>query len=551
MERATEEVEAALPTFHGIALGHAFASELPELAIPWRAAPAPLPEIVALNDALAAELGLDPERLGSAEGAQFLVGRSLAEGSEPVAQLYAGHQFGAYSPVLGDGRALLLGEIRVPEMQASEDPADSAVAIGPRTVDLHLKGSGRTPPARGDGFAALGPMLREYLVGEAMHGLGIPSSRALAVVTTGRTVRREDFVRDDMLPGAVLARVAASHLRVGSFQLARATGDLGLLERLSRFAIRRHYPELEGCAQPAFELFRAVLRAQARLTAQWMLVGFVHGVMNTDNVTVSGETLDYGPCAFIDAYDTAAVFSSIDQGGRYAYGAQPAIAKWNLARFAEALLPLLDREASDGDVDVDGEGDSAQDRAVALAEAALAEFDLCFDEAWLAGMAAKLGLPTAGEVGGTRVRELAEELLGILAAGRIDYTGAFRRLTDAAIGFRASGGGANGGAIAPVRAVRALLGGTSSEAADRAGAWVERWLAAGPDPAPMAHANPVTIPRNQLLADALEAATDGDLTPFRELLAAVSRPFEERLEWARFAEPAAPGAGRFVSYCGT
>ncbi|MBN9613904.1 MAG: YdiU family protein, partial [Actinobacteria bacterium] len=495
MGSASSTEREVLPHFAGARLSHGFAHELPELSIPWQAAPEPGPEIVALNAALAAEIGIDPAQLGGVGGAEFLIGRALAAGSEPVAQLYAGHQFGSYSPVLGDGRALLLGEIRTPNG---------------RTLDLHLKGSGRTPPARGDGFAVLGPMLREYLVSEAMHALGIPTTRSLAVVATGRTVRRDDFLRDDRLPGAVLTRVAASHLRVGTFQYARARGDRGLLERLVDFAIRRHYPHLEGSDAPALELFRAVVHAQAELTAQWMLVGFVHGVMNTDNVTISGETIDYGPCAFIDAYDPTAVFSSIDHAGRYAYGAQPAVAKWNLARFAEALLPLLGAAENEGAAENDGDG--GQQRAVALAEAALAEFDEHFARSWRSGMAAKLGLGADAPTSESPVSEspvsedavpeetvrFAEELLAILVDGRIDYTGAFRALTDAAFAHRSrtrESARAETGAAA-IDAARRMLAGVAGESGVRADAWLDRWLSKDPGPAVMARANPVTIPRS-------------------------------------------------------
>jgi uncharacterized protein YdiU (UPF0061 family) len=274
-----------------------------------------------LDDALADELGLDPQWLRSPDGVRFLTGTLVPEGARPVAQAYSGHQFGGFNPRLGDGRALLLGELEGPH----------------GTRDLHLKGSGRTPFARGgDGFAAVGPMLREHVLSVAMHALGIPTTRSLAVVATGRGVRRET-----VLPGAVLARVASSHLRVGSFQYARATGDAGLLRRLVDHAIARHHPAAADAETPALALFQAVVAAQAALVARWMLVGFVHGVMNTDNTTISGETIDYGPCAFLDAYDPATVFSSIDEGGRYAYGNQPVVMEWNLARLVEALLPLL------------------------------------------------------------------------------------------------------------------------------------------------------------------------------------------------------------------
>src|SRR6516164_8284099 len=287
-----------------VVLGNRFARELPEIAVRWQAESTPDPRLLVLNEPLAVELGLDPDWLRSAEGLGLLVGTSVPDGAEPVAQGYAGHQFGGWVPRLGDGRALLLGEL-----------ADNAG----RLRDLHLKGSGRTPFARGgDGLAAVGPMLREYIVSEAMHALGIPTTRALSVVATGRPVRRET-----VLPGAVLTRVASSHLRVGSFEYARATGNVNLLHRLADHAISRHYPGASEAEHPYLALFEAVISAQASLVAQWMLVGFVHGVMNTDNMTISGETIDYGPCAFMGAFDPATVYSSIDVGGRYAYGNQP------------------------------------------------------------------------------------------------------------------------------------------------------------------------------------------------------------------------------------
>ena len=301
--------------------GH-FARDFPEMAIAWRAEEVPDPELLVLNEPLAAELGLDPDFLRSPDGVGLLTGHRLPVDATPVAQAYAGHQFGWYAPRLGDGRALLLGEI-----------TDSDGKLR----DLHLKGSGRTPFARGgDGLAVVGPMLREYIVSEAMHALGIPTTRSLAVVGTGRSVQRET-----VLPGAVLTRVAMSHVRVGSFQYAAATGDIGLVRRLAEYAISRHYPAAAAAENPYLALFDAVVAAQASLVARWMLVGFVHGVMNTDNMTISGETIDYGPCAFMDAFDPAAVYSSIDEGGRYAYRNQPVVAEWNLARLAESLLPLL------------------------------------------------------------------------------------------------------------------------------------------------------------------------------------------------------------------
>ena len=304
--------------------GH-FARELPELAIPWRAEEAPDPQLLVLNQPLAVELGFDPDFLRSPEGVRLLIGNALPEEATPVAQGYAGHQFGWYSPRLGDGRALLLGEV---------SGADGTLR------DIHLKGSGRTPFARnGDGQAAIGPMMREYIVSESMHALNIPTTRSLAVVATGRQVQRET-----LLPGAVLTRVASSHLRVGSFQYARASNDMDLLRRLADHAIERHHPSSADEANRYLELLKGVISVQAKLVAQWMLVGFVHGVMNTDNMTVSGETIDYGPCAFMEGFDPGAVYSSIDEMGRYAYRSQPVVAEWNLARFAESIAALIHQD---------------------------------------------------------------------------------------------------------------------------------------------------------------------------------------------------------------
>ena len=342
-----------------LTLGSRYARDLPELALPWQAQDFPEPRLLLLNERLAADLGLDPGDLQSPDGVRTLVGAQLPDHATPVAMAYAGHQFGMYSPRLGDGRALLLGELTAPDG---------------RLVDLHLKGSGRTPFARGgDGLAALGPMLREYVVSEAMHALGVPTTRSLAVVATGQQVHRES-----LLPGAVLVRTAASHLRVGTFQYAAATGDTDLVRRLADHAIARHHPTAAEADNPYLALFEAVVEAQARLVARWMLLGFVHGVMNTDNMTISGETIDYGPCAFMESFDFGAVYSSIDEGGRYAYGRQPAIAEWDLARLAEALLPLIDDDV---------------ETAAQVATDALARFRAHYADGWYAGMAAKLGLP--------------------------------------------------------------------------------------------------------------------------------------------------------------
>lgn len=478
-----------------------FARALPELAVPWRAEHAPDPRLLVLDDALAAELGLDPTWLRSADGLRLLVGETVPDGATPVAQAYAGHQFGGYSPRLGDGRALLLGEL---------DDVDG------RRRDLHLKGSGRTPFARGgDGLAAVGPMLREVVVSRAMHALGIPTTRSLAVAATGRPVQRET-----VLPGAVLARVASSHLRVGSFQYARATGDTGLLRRLADHAIDRHHPAAAEDTNTALALLRSVVAAQADLVARWMLVGFVHGVMNTDNMTISGETIDYGPCAFMEAFDPATVYSSIDQHGRYAYGNQPAAAQWNLARLAEALLPLIHDD---------------QEQAVALATEALGDFRSRYGAAWSAGMRAKLGLGDAVGVIGDGVdplAPLAEDLLTLMRSSRVDHTSFFRVLAAAARGD-----------AAPARAM--VVDGAGFDA------WVERWRAQAPDADLMDRVNPIYIPRNHLVEEALAAASDGDLGPLDRLLDVVATPYDERPGLERYATPAPSDFGAYTTFCGT
>ncbi|HYO32824.1 MAG TPA: YdiU family protein, partial [Nocardioidaceae bacterium] len=381
-----------------VSFGDHFASELGEMALPWQAEAAPDPRLLALNEPLARHLGLDPAWLRSPDGLRLLVGNQVPRSATPVAQAYAGHQFGGYAPRLGDGRALLLGEV---------------LDVNGDLRDLHLKGSGRTPFARGgDGLAAVGPMLREYVISEAMYALAIPTTRSLAVVATGRPVRRET-----LLPGAVLARVASSHLRVGSFQYARATGDVSLLRRLADHAIARHHAGAAHADHPYRAFFEAVVAAQASLVAQWMLVGFIHGVMNTDNMTISGETIDYGPCAFMEAFDPATVYSSIDLGGRYAYGNQPAAAEWNLARFAEALLPLFHDD---------------QEQAIELAMESLGVFGRQYDAAWSSGMRAKLGLPAG--LDDTLTSSLVDELLTLLQKSHVDHTSFFRALGSTARG---------------------------------------------------------------------------------------------------------------------
>jgi uncharacterized protein YdiU (UPF0061 family) len=474
-----------------LALDDSYARAVPGLSVPWPAAPVPAPQLLALNEELAVELGIDPVALRSPAGVALLVGHGLPDGATTFAQAYAGHQFGTYVPRLGDGRAVLLGEV---------------IDTAGRRRDLHLKGSGRTPFARGgDGKAVVGPMLREYVIGEAMHALGIPTTRALAVVGTGEMVRREATA----FPGAVLCRVAASHLRVGTFQFAAATGEKDLLRALADHAVARHHPEAADAAQPYLELYRRVVGAQAELVARWMLVGFVHGVMNTDNMTISGESIDYGPCAFMDAVDPATVFSSIDHRGRYAYGNQPAVAQWNLARLAEALLPLIDDDT---------------DAAVAAATEVLGGFAETFQRCWDRGMADKLGLPGPDQ-------QLATDLLELLHAQRVDFTQFFR----------------------------ALAAGTARDLfTDREPfeAWAARRAAqlAG-DPAAVAAAmdqvNPVYIPRNHLVEEALTAATAGDLDPFHRLVDVISRPYEERPGLETYAAPAPGGGPPYVTYCGT
>ncbi|MEV7607332.1 protein adenylyltransferase SelO [Paenarthrobacter sp. NPDC089322] len=474
--------------------GH-FARDFQELAIPWRAEEAPDPQLLVLNEALAAELGLDPDFLRSPDGVRFLIGNDVPPEATPVAQAYAGHQFGWYSPRLGDGRALLLGEVT---------HADG------RLRDIHLKGSGRTPFARnGDGQAVVGPMLREYILSESMHALNIPTTRSLAVVATGSSVQREA-----LLPGAVLTRVASSHLRVGSFQYARNTNNLDLLRRLADHAIERHHPSAAGESNRYLALLKGVIAVQARLVAQWMLVGFVHGVMNTDNMTISGETIDYGPCAFMEGFDPGAVYSSIDETGRYAYRNQPLVAEWNLARFAESLAVLIHED---------------QDQAVDLAVQALQGFREQYSAAWFAGMKAKLGLGSGHD---DEASALVDELLQLVQEARADYTSFLRNLGKAARGD-----------AEPAR--RMVLDLAAFDA------WLERWRALEPDAAAMDQVNPIYIPRNHLVEEALAAATQGDTGPAERLLEAVATPYSERPGLERYAEPAPDSFGPYRTFCGT
>jgi uncharacterized protein YdiU (UPF0061 family) len=492
---------------------NSYARDLKDFALPWRPAAVPAPKWLFFNRSLAEELGLDAAALEGDAGAALFAGNAMPEGAEPIAQAYAGHQFGGFSPQLGDGRAVLLGEV-----------IDRA---GHRR-DIAMKGSGRTPFSRGgDGKAAVGPMLREVLIGEAMHALGIPTTRALAVVATG-----EPVLREEVLPGAVLTRVAASHLRVGTFQFFAVRGDVERVRQLAEYTIARHDPALVGAPRRFLGLLENVAERQAALIAQWMNVGFIHGVMNTDNMTLSGETIDYGPCAFVEAYDPAAVFSSIDQHGRYAFGNQPDIALWNLSRFAETLLPLLADDPED---------------AAAQATQVLERFPARYRSHLLRGQRAKLGL---GDVGDDEAdAALADDWLSLLHDQHVDFTLAWRRLADAAAGDEV-----------PLRALFA-----DAAALD---AWLGRWrersghgesgagaapAVAGGRAAQMRRASPFVIPRNHRVEEALAAASGGDdLGPFDRLLDAVRRPYDESPALAAFAEPApAEVTARYRTFCGT
>lgn len=472
-----------------------------------RVAPTPVaaPKLVRLNRELAVDLGLDPDWLAGPEGVETLAGRRVPQGAEPIAMAYAGHQFGQFVPQLGDGRAILLGEV------VGRDGARR---------DIQLKGSGPTPYSRrGDGRAALGPVLREYLVSEAMAALGIPTTRTLAAVLTGEAVARETF-----LPGAVLTRVAASHIRIGTFEFFAARRDSDGVRLLADHAIARHYPQAAETDRPYRALLDEVIARQAELVAQWLHVGFIHGVMNTDNTSIAGETIDYGPCAFMDAYDPATVFSSIDASGRYAYGNQPRIALWNLARLAECLVPLLGAD---------------EDEAVADAMAALEAFGTRFDAAYHAGSRRKLGL--SEERDGDRV--LALDLLGAMAANHADFTLTFRRLCDAAADPAGDAG------------VRALF-------ADPAAfdAWAARWrqrLDLEPQDgearrAAMRAVNPAFIPRNHRVETVIEAAVARhDFAPFEELLGVVTKPYEDQPGLAHYGDPPEPHERVLQTFCGT
>ena len=480
----------------GWALAHTYA-ELPQLFYA-EAVPTPVrePRLVAFNRPLAAMLGLEPEALEGHDGAAIFAGNTLPTGARPIAQAYAGHQFGHFT-ALGDGRAILLGEQMTPS--------------GAR-LDIQLKGAGQTRfSRRGDGRAALGPMLREYIISEAMHALRIPTTRSLAVAATGEPVYRETE-----LDGAVLTRVASSHIRVGTMQWAAAHDDRDAMRALADYTIVRHYPEIARTPERHLALFEAIIARQAHLIASWQLVGFIHGVMNTDNMALSGETIDYGPCAFMDAYDPATVFSSIDHGGRYAYGNQPAIAQWNLARLAEAMLPLFDSDV---------------DHAAERATAALGRFPNLFEQHWVGGMRLKLGLFTQEP----EDTALINDLLDWMQRRSADFTNTFRTLT--------------------TRCAAAEIMATDADFE----AWHQR-LEARRLRQPQSRAdgedlmrrhNPAFIPRNHKVEEALEAATTaGDFSSMDRLLEVLATPYDHQRDLPIFSTPEVPRQP-YRTFCGT
>jgi len=471
-----------------------------------RLAPTPVaaPRLIRVNDGLARQLGIDPVRLASADGIAALAGNRVPEGAEPLAMVYAGHQFGNWVPRLGDGRAILLGEV---------------VARDGLRYDIQLKGSGPTPFSRnGDGRAALGPVLREYIVSEAMAALGIPTTRTLAAVTTGERIARQE----GMVPGAVLTRVSRSHVRVGTFEYFGNRGDTEGVRALADYVMARLYPDVAAGDYRA--LLDAVIARTAALVARWQLIGFIHGVMNTDNTSIAGETIDYGPCAFMDAYDPGKVFSSIDQGGRYAFGNQPRIAHWNLVRFAQALLPLLGED---------------EDGAIKIAQASIEAYPARFEAAYFEGLRAKFGFTQAFDDD----LPLIGEFFRHMADGRADFTLTFRRLSDSA------------GDAAAVLGLRGLF--DNAAALD---VWLEKWrarlapekVAPADRAAAMRRVNPAFIPRNYRIEAAIVAAQDrDDFTPFEELLTVLARPFDDQPDFAAYAD--APKADELVlqTFCGT
>jgi serine/tyrosine/threonine adenylyltransferase len=502
----SESIEKPSIAEHPIAVFSNSYARLPEHFFA-RVSPTPVagPHLIKFNELLAEDLGLDTRGLGADALAGIFGGNVVPLGAEPIAMAYAAHQFGNFVPQLGDGRAILVGEV---------------VDRNGERRDIQLKGAGRTPfSRRGDGRAALGPVLREYLVSEAMHALGIPTTRALAAVSTGERV-----FRDRPLPGAVLTRVASSHIRIGTFQYFAVRGDREAVERLARYVIDRHFPDARASERPILALLQSVVERQASLVARWMHVGFIHGVMNTDNTALSGETIDFGPCAFMDSYDPTTTFSAIDELGRYAYGNQPTIAQWNLARFAETMVPLLDPDP---------------ELAIELANEAISAFSSRFQEHWLAGMRDKLGL--VRKEGGDL--ELVHALLRAMHENAADFTLTFRRLCDVA---------ANEKADANVRALFANPAAYDSWASS----WRSRLAAEKLEPDARAEAmrkvNPAFIPRNHRVEQALDAAIEyGDFSLFAELLTVLSRPYEDQAGFADYANPPHADERIFRTFCGT
>ena len=487
---------------------NSFAERMPNFYVSCEPSVVPDPVLLQFNDGLAEELGLDAGKIGPELAAKIFSGNELPAGTQSLAQAYAGHQFGGFSPQLGDGRALLLGEV---------------VDVHQRRRDIALKGSGRTPFSRGgDGKASIGSVLREYLIGEAMHTLGIPTTRALAAVGTGESVMRES-----PLPGAILTRVAGSHIRVGTFEFFAARQQIDHVRDLADFVIQRHYPDLMKEDDRYLLLLKVVADRQAALVSQWMLVGFIHGVMNTDNMTVSGETIDYGPCAFMESYDPQAVFSSIDRNGRYAFGNQPMIARWNLTRLAETFLPLV--------------GETATDQAEAKVAAVLDQFLPHYEALWLSGARAKLGLAGPFDAG-DEDHQLTQDWLDLLQQHAVDFTLAWRRLADAAAGNS--------------EMLEALF-----PSADAISDWLDRWhlrlakqqVASAEVASAMRAVNPIYIPRNHRVEEALTVATDeGDLTLFRKLLDVITNPYDERPEFEDYSQPAPREfTACYKTFCGT
>jgi uncharacterized protein YdiU (UPF0061 family) len=491
------------PIDTGFSFDNSFARSLHNFYVLCNAASAPSPKLLLFNYNLAKELGLEPSMLNSEAGSEIFSGNVIPEGAEPLAQVYAGHQFGGFSPQLGDGRALLLGEV--------------IDTLGLRR-DIQLKGSGLTPFSRGgDGKATLGPVLREYLIAESMHALGVPTTRALAAVTTGELVNRER-----PLPGAILTRVAASHIRIGTFQFFAARGDTDKVRELADYAIARHHPATPGLDNPYLAFFKSVTEAQAALVARWMSLGFIHGVMNTDNMTISGETIDYGPCAFMDTYSAETVFSSIDTHGRYAYGNQPSILSWNLARLAETLIPLVN---------------SDKDEAVGLLTDAVQDVGRVYEFHWLNAMRSKIGLWTKSPSD----LELINDLLSLMEDSHADFTLVFRHLSK-------------------------LLRGDSSQVRQHFDisasfdAWSQRWqnrmksenICDETRALAMDQTNPIYIPRNHKVEAALIAAVEhDDMKPFTRLLAVLSHPFDDVQGNEDYAIPGPQLATPYQTFCGT